>query len=61
MRLALSAAHTLAEGAGAASLAALAQRADQFAGKTVVCVLSGGNIDRATLATIASGGTPGGD
>ena len=59
VRLALSAAHTLAEGAGAASLAALTQRADQFAGKTVVCVLSGGNIDRATLATIASGGTPG--
>jgi threonine dehydratase len=58
VRLALGAAHNLAEGAGAASLAALVKRAGAFAGQTVVCVMSGGNIDRNTLATIANGGTP---
>jgi threonine dehydratase len=34
----------LAEGAGAASLAGLAQRRDEMAGKTVGIVLSGGNL-----------------
>ena len=28
-------------------------------GRTVVCVLSGGNIDRTTLGTILAGRTPG--
>src|SRR5207245_10589146 len=49
VRLALRATHNLAEGAGAAPLAAAAKLRDRLAGKTVVCVMSGGNIDRATL------------
>ena len=55
VRLALRATHNLAEGAGAASLAAAAARRDQLAGRTVVCVMSGGNLDRTTLARIAGG------
>ena len=49
VRLALRATHNLAEGAGAASLIAAMKLRDQLAGKKVVCVMSGGNIDRATL------------
>jgi threonine dehydratase len=52
VRLALRATHNLAEGAGAASLMAAMKLRDQLAGKKVVCVMSGGNIDRATLARI---------
>ncbi len=52
VRLALRATHNLAEGAGAASLAAAMKLRDRLAGKRVVCVMSGGNIDRATLARI---------
>ncbi|HYL99945.1 MAG TPA: pyridoxal-phosphate dependent enzyme [Blastocatellia bacterium] len=37
-------AHTLAEGAGAASLAALVKLREHLAGRTVALVLSGGNI-----------------
>ena len=52
VRLALRATHNLAEGAGAASLIAALKLRDQLAGKKVVCVMSGGNIDRATLTRI---------
>lgn len=38
--------HNLAEGAGAASLAALLQEKDRMAGKCVGVILTGGNIDR---------------
>jgi threonine dehydratase len=38
-------AHNLAEGAGAAPLAAALQERSRLAGKTVGLVLSGGNID----------------
>jgi threonine dehydratase len=55
VRLALRATHNLAEGAGAASLAAAMKLRDQLAGKKVVCVMSGGNIDRATLARVLNG------
>jgi threonine dehydratase len=37
--------HNLAEGAGAAATAAALQMRDQLAGKTVVGILSGGNLD----------------
>jgi threonine dehydratase len=50
VRLALRATHNLAEGAGAASLAAAMKLRSELAGKKVVCVMSGGNIDQATLA-----------
>jgi threonine dehydratase len=52
VRLALRTTHNLAEGAGAASLMAAMKLRDRLAGKRVVCVMSGGNIDRATLARI---------
>jgi threonine dehydratase len=52
VRLALRATHNLAEGAGAAPLAAAMKLRDRFAGRKVVCVMSGGNIDRATLRRI---------
>ena len=54
VRLALRATHNLAEGAGAASLAAAVKLRDRLAGKKVVCVMSGGNIDRAKLARTLS-------
>lgn len=49
VRLALGACHNLAEGAGAATLAAAVKLRDRLAGKRVVCVMSGGNLDRAKL------------
>jgi threonine dehydratase len=52
VRLALRATHNLAEGAGAAPLAAAVKLRDRLAGKRVVCVMSGGNIDRATLRKV---------
>ena len=56
VRLLVERNHVVAEGAGAASVAAaVAGRAGS--GK-VVCVVSGGNIDAATLATILDGRTP---
>jgi threonine dehydratase len=45
--------HNLAEGAGAAALAAAWQRRESLRGKTVVGVLSGGNLDLRELARIA--------
>jgi len=44
--------HNLAEGAGAASTAAAYKLRRDLKGKTVVGILSGGNIDRATLQTV---------
>jgi len=43
---------TVAEGAGAASLAALLANPERFRGKRVVVVLSGGNIDSRLMATV---------
>jgi threonine dehydratase len=56
VRLALRATHNLAEGAGAAPLAAAVKLRDLLAGRRVVCVMSGGNIDRATLTRILATG-----
>jgi len=52
IRLALRATHNLAEGAGAAPLAAAMKLRNRLAGKTVVCVMSGGNLDAATLRRV---------
>jgi threonine dehydratase len=49
VRLALRATHNLAEGAGAASLAAAVKLRDSLNGQAVVCVMSGGNLDAAKL------------
>jgi threonine dehydratase len=48
VRMALRATHNLAEGAGAASLAAAFKLRQELEGKTVVCVTSGGNPASAT-------------
>ncbi len=50
--------HNLAEGAGAASLAALMQERDLMAGKRVAVVLTGGNIDTDWYHTVLGGGVP---
>ena len=55
VRLLAERARIVAEGAGAASLAAALHH--RVGGK-VVCVVSGGNIDAAKLATILEGGVP---
>jgi threonine dehydratase len=52
VRMALGLTHNLAEGAGGATLAAARKCRGQLAGKKVVCVMSGGNVDAATLARI---------
>jgi threonine dehydratase len=52
VRLALRATHNLAEGAGAAALAAAVKLGQALNGRKVVCVMSGGNIDRPTLTRI---------
>ena len=58
VRLLIERARVVAEGAGAASVAAaLSPRAPREA-KRIVCVVSGGNIDAAKLATILGGGVP---
>ena len=49
VRLALKTTHNLAEGAGAAAIAAAYKMRDSLAGQRVVCVMSGGNIDAAKL------------
>jgi threonine dehydratase len=50
--------HNLAEGAGAAPLAALMQERSRYSGKRVGVILSGGNIDMPVLARVLRGETP---
>jgi threonine dehydratase len=56
IRLILRHTHNLAEGAGAASTAAASQMRERFAGKKVVGVLSGGNLDLRELARVVGEG-----
>lgn len=49
VRLALETTHNLAEGAGVAAIAAARAERARLAGRTVVCVMSGGNLSSATL------------
>jgi threonine dehydratase len=58
VRLYYEATHNLAEGAGAAPLAALLKTRDRWAGRRVGLALSGGNIDRPLFSHILTGGTP---
>ena len=51
-------ARSLAEGAGAAPLAALMQDKDRMAGKRVGLILTGGNIDMPVMAKVLRGETP---
>jgi threonine dehydratase len=52
MRIYYTDTHNLAEGAGAASLAALVQERERMQGKKVGVILSGGNIDRSVYAAV---------
>ena len=57
MRLYFSSCHTLAEGAGAVSLAAAIADRERNIGKKTAVILSGANIDRADYARILNGDT----
>ena len=59
MRVYFDDTHHVAEGAGAAPLAALMQERERMAGKTVGVILSGGNIERARFSQVLAGSTPG--
>ena len=52
MRIYFSDTHNVAEGAGAAALAAALQRRDDFAGRSLGLALTGGNVDRELFARV---------
>jgi len=52
MRILFTDTHNVAEGAGAAPLAAALQERDRLRGKRVALIQSGGNIDRNLFAEI---------
>jgi threonine dehydratase len=58
MRIYFDDTHQVAEGAGAAPLAALWKDRHKMAGKRVAVVLSGGNIERARFLQVLRGETP---
>jgi threonine dehydratase len=57
-RLLLTAAHTMAEGAGAAALAGLWARRAEYAGRRVGVICSGGNAGEAELAAVLAAAAP---
>ena len=52
MRIYFSDTHNVAEGAGAAPLAAALQRREAFAGRSIGLALTGGNVDREVFARV---------
>jgi threonine dehydratase len=59
MRILYEDTHNVAEGAGAAALAAFLKDGRRHApGKRLAVVLSGGNVDRGVYAQVLAGGTP---
>lgn len=58
MRILYSDTHNLAEGAGAAALAALIQEKHRMRGKKVGIILSGGNVDLPLYAKVLAGDAP---
>jgi threonine dehydratase len=58
MRVYFDDTHQVAEGAGAAPLAALLQERERMAGRNVGVILSGGNIERARFLQVLAGDTP---
>jgi threonine dehydratase len=58
MRVYFDDAHQVAEGAGAAPLAALLADRSRMLGKSVAVILSGGNIERARFLEVLGGATP---
>jgi threonine dehydratase len=59
MRILFTDTHNVAEGAGAAPLAAALQERDRLAGKRVAVIQSGGNIDRPLFAEVLAEEDPG--
>ena len=55
MRAVFDDTHNIAEGSGAAGVAAILQERDGLRGKRVAAVLSGGNVDRAMFAQVLGG------
>jgi threonine dehydratase len=58
IRILFSDTHTLAEGAGAAALAALIKERARQAGRRIGVIVTGQNIDRPWMQIVLSGGTP---
>lgn len=58
MRICYRTTHNLAEGAGAAALAALMKERTRMKGRRVGVILSGGNIDSGKFAQVLQGRTP---
>jgi threonine dehydratase len=58
IRILFSDTHNCAEGAGAASLAALMKERDRSRGRRVAVILTGQNIDRPWMADVLAGATP---
>jgi len=58
VRIYFSDTHNIAEGAGAAPLAALMRERHRFGAKRVALILTGGNIDLPAFAAILAGRTP---
>jgi threonine dehydratase len=55
MRALFADTHNVAEGAGAAALAAVLAQREQLAGRSVAITLSGGNVDSAVFARVLAG------
>lgn len=55
MRLLFAATHNVAEGAGAAGLAAAMRQRERLAGRSVGCALTGGNVDSDMFAKVLAG------
>jgi threonine dehydratase len=58
MRLLFETTHQVAEGAGAAALAAAWQQRDALAGRRTALILSGGNVDRDVYASALADASP---
>jgi len=58
MRIYFRMTHNVAEGAGAASLAAVMQDREALRGKNVGVILSGGNVDSSVFQVVLTGETP---
>ena len=56
MRALFADTHNVAEGAGAASLAAALQQRERWAGRTIGVTISGGNVDSAVFARVLAAG-----
>ena len=56
LRILFATSHSVAEGAGAAAVAALLQERDRMAGRAVAVVVTGGNVDSDVFARVLASG-----